>query len=122
VAGPLWIDGAHNPQAAEEVARSLPAGVSTLVIGVLANKDAAGVLAPLLRAGINNIVGVPVPGHAHQAPDHLARLAAQLGASSIDTADTLPDAVSRVREGGTLIAGSLYLAGRALELNGELPD
>ena len=46
----------------------------------------------------------------------------QLGASSTATAETLPQALSRLGDSGTLIAGSLYLAGRALELNEELPD
>jgi dihydrofolate synthase / folylpolyglutamate synthase len=118
----VWIDGAHNPQAAEEVARSLPPEVDALIVGILANKDAAGVLAPLLSTSIERVVAVPVPGHAHHAPADLARLATQLGATTTGAADELPEALALLDSTGVLIAGSLYLAGRALELNGELPD
>ena len=50
----LWLDGAHNPAAARAVAdllpRPCPAGRPFhLVLGLLANKDAPGVLAPLPR-------------------------------------------------------------------------
>ena len=47
----LWLDGAHNPAAARAVADffrgRVPAGRAFhIVFGLLANKDAAGVLRP----------------------------------------------------------------------------
>ena len=120
----IWVDGAHNAQAAAAVARSLPGTIGALIVGILANKDAAGILAPLLARGIDKVVAVPVPGHAHHAPPQLAALAALHDARWTATAETLPEALAALGPAGgdILIAGSLYLAGEALRLNDELPD
>ncbi len=119
----LWIDGAHNPQAAAPLARALRTLARgrpvTLAIGMLANKDAPGVLR-LLSPGIAKVVAFPVPGHEHHAPDHLAALARGFGVAAA-TASTLEEAITG-RGGCVLLAGSLYLAGQALQLNEELPD
>ena len=122
----LWLDGAHNPSAAGPVARAWRTAARgerrTLVIGMLANKDAAGVLR-LLVPGVGTVVAVPVEGHDHHAPDMLAALAASLGACAT-TVGSLPQALDRLAGDGpsqALIAGSLYLAGEALTLNDELP-
>jgi dihydrofolate synthase/folylpolyglutamate synthase len=59
---------------------------------------------------------VPVPGHEHHSAEAFGPAA--LPAASVEQAlaaipaDGLP----------ILIAGSLYLAGEVLRLNGELPD
>ena len=39
-------------------------------------------------------------------------------------ADSVPEALARIRKGGlpVLVAGSLYLAGDVLRLSGALPD
>jgi dihydrofolate synthase/folylpolyglutamate synthase len=120
----LWLDGAHNPSAAAPVARALRTIAGgrpvTLVVGMLANKDAAGVLR-LLAPSVARIVAVPTPGHAHHSPNDLAAVAATLGLPAT-TATSLSDALNRIGEAGpVLIAGSLYLAGEALRLNEELP-
>jgi dihydrofolate synthase/folylpolyglutamate synthase len=58
---------------------------------------------------------VPVDGHEHHDPANLAARYGGLARKSLESALTdLP--------GPRLIAGSLYLAGRALEINGELPN
>ena len=121
----LWLDGAHNPSAAAPVARALRSIAkrrpTTLVLGMLANKDAAGVLR-LLAPSVSRVIAVPVPGHEHHAPAHLASLARGFGVRS-DTADTPAAALRRIDEAGVvLIAGSLYLAGEALVANHELPE
>ena len=121
-AAELWIDGAHNPQAAAPLARALQ-GLArgrpvTLAIGMLANKDAPGVLR-LLLPHVTDLVALPVPGHDHHPPAELAALAAATGIAST-TAAALEDAVDGA-SGIVLIAGSLYLAGTALCLNDELP-
>ena len=124
----VWLDGAHNPSAAQAVADSWTAGAPTvLVVGMLANKDAPGVLRHLLatRAACH-VVAVPVPGHDHHAPEELARLAEVYGAASAGTAPSVEAAfdllaTSSVGE-SVLIAGSLYIAGEVLRLNGEEPD
>ena len=120
----LWLDGAHNPSAAAPVARTLRTVARgrpvTLVLGMLANKDAAGVLR-LFAPSVARVIGVPVPGHAHHAPEALASIAAGFGLPAA-TAGSLPDALAQVDAPGiALIAGSLYLAGEALDVNGEPP-
>jgi len=123
----LWLDGAHNPSAAQPVARALRDIARgrhvTLVIGMLANKDATGVLR-ILAPSLARVIAVPVAGHQPHDPATLARIAAELSVAA-EIADALPDAVDRAAAGGAevvLIAGSLYLAGEALALNDEAPD
>ncbi len=120
----LWIDGAHNPSAAAPVARALRTIARgrpvTMVLGMLANKDATGVLR-LLSPSVARVVAVPVAGHAHHAARDLAGFAARFGLE-VTTATTLEEALSHVRQPApVLIAGSLYLAGEALAANGEPP-
>ena len=114
--GPVWIDGAHNPAAAEVLAHELAAAPMHLVIGILANKDVNGILAPLAPHALS-LTFVAVPGH--ESHDPVAQ-AAQWGGRA---AASLEQAIAgRVFDAPTLIVGSLYLAGCALELNGTLPD
>lgn len=121
-----WLDGAHNPSAAAPVARALRTLAAgrpvTLVLGMLANKDAAGVLRAFAPV-TSRVVTLPVPGHAHHAPDALAALAGSFGLPA-QAAEDLPDALRRAAEAGpavVMIAGSLYLAGEVLALNDEHP-
>ncbi|TXC71012.1 bifunctional folylpolyglutamate synthase/dihydrofolate synthase [Sphingomonas ginsenosidivorax] len=121
----LWLDGAHNPNAAQPVAKALRTLARgrpvTLVLGMLANKDADAVLR-ILAPSVTQVVAVPVPGHAHHAPDHLATIARTFGPTA-DTAPDVPAAFDRIEAPGlVLIAGSLYLAGEVLAMNDEIPD
>src|SRR3546814_4891383 len=92
---------------------------------MLANKDAAGFLAPLARQACS-LTAVPIHGHACHTPDALARTAAALGLET-GVADTVDDALRRIADRHdtpdpvVLIVGSLYLAGEVLAANGELP-
>ncbi|MBD8639367.1 bifunctional folylpolyglutamate synthase/dihydrofolate synthase [Sphingomonas sp. CFBP 13733] len=124
----LWLDGAHNPNAAQPVARvlrTLAAGrPATLVLGMLANKDADAVL-DILGPQVGHVVALPVPGHAHHAPDALAAIARRAGCSA-ETATSPAEALDRIAAQSdvpqfVLIAGSLYLAGEVLAGNDELP-
>ena len=122
----IWLDGAHNPSAATPVAkalRTIAQGPVTLVLGMLANKDATGVvraLAPSLRT----VITVPVPGHDHHPPAALAAIVRAFGIEA-DTAESVAAAIDRVASTGepccVLVAGSLYLAGETLRINDELP-
>jgi len=124
----VWLDGAHNEQAAAAISDSWTNGLATaLVIGMLANKDADVVIRELTdTSGPCEVVAVPVPGHACHSPRHLAALARRHGAISAHTAADVEEAFDMIaRQGGgdsVLVAGSLYLAGRVLEANDELPD
>ena len=97
-----------------------------MVIGLLANKDADGVISALTStSGSCEVIAVPVSGHAHHEPQALAALALRHGATSATTAPTIDAAFDHlaVRGGGdsVMIAGSLYLAGEVLVANDELP-
>ncbi|MEZ0244402.1 MAG: glutamate ligase domain-containing protein, partial [Sphingomonas sp.] len=129
----IWLDGGHNPAAATAVAETLrrvaPEGDRHLILGMLANKDPEGLLAPLAPL-LASVTAVPVPGHEHHAPADLASIAQRLGIRSTMTASDIPEALGWVRRRidprgeapVVLILGSLYLAGTVLEANDELPD
>ncbi|KQN31272.1 bifunctional folylpolyglutamate synthase/dihydrofolate synthase [Sphingomonas sp. Leaf34] len=125
----LWLDGAHNPNAAQPVARALRTLAKrrpvTLVLGMLANKDAEAVIR-IISPSIGHVIAIPVPGHAHHAPEALAAIARTCGATA-DTAPSPADALDRIAAGSdqpnlVLIAGSLYLAGEVLAANDQPPD
>ncbi len=129
---PVWLDGGHNAAAgaaiADTVAEVAAGRPCHLVLGMLANKDPEGLLAPL-AARLASVTTVPIPGHAHHAPDALAALVQGLGVPIADTAADVPTALRNIALRGAdqppstvLILGSLYLAGVVLEANGELPD
>ena len=120
----LWLDGGHNADASAALAIALVAQAKgrsvTLVLGMLANKDAAAMVAAL-APHIARVIAVPTPGHAHHAPETLAALATAAGVPA-RTAPDVPAALCLVDTPVVLIAGSLYLAGEALRLNDEFPD
>ncbi|WP_375285793.1 bifunctional folylpolyglutamate synthase/dihydrofolate synthase [Sphingomonas sp.] len=125
----VWLDGGHNPSAGEAIAHALPhiAGERlAVVLGMLANKDAAGFLAPF-AGSIKTLIAVPVSSHVYHAPQSLAELASSLGVARTGEADAFDTALAdlaRAEEppSTVLIAGSLYLAGEVLRANDEPPD
>jgi dihydrofolate synthase/folylpolyglutamate synthase len=98
-----------------------------LISGLLANKDAAGVLHPF-RGRSLTVHCVPVPDHEHHPPADLAAAARDAGLSAM-TATNVGDALGwiarhadRDRPPLVLIMGSLYLAGAVLAANGQAPS
>lgn len=121
----VTIDGAHNLNAANAAAAWLAAQRArpALVIGILANKDAAGILAAL-APHVGPVRTVPVPSHPHHAPAALAALARALGLDAHAATD-VPHAMASLQASGpidVLVLGSLYLAGTVLAMNDEAPD
>lgn len=124
-----WLDGGHNAGAGEAIGaffteERLGEDRLDLFVGMLANKDMDAFLAPL-RGKVAHIHALPVPGHDHHAPDRFAAIAHQWGIPC--TAHPGPiQAIAAIAAGAPpgklLIAGSLYLAGEILRLNGQLPD
>ena len=118
----IWLDGGHNPDAGVAIARFFDSKAGErplhLVIGMLASKDPAAIVAPL-AGRLRSISVVPAPGHDAHRPEAFAAhtdLPVTSFATVIDALSALPP------EGDILIAGSLYLAGEVLRLNGQLPD
>jgi dihydrofolate synthase/folylpolyglutamate synthase len=127
----LWVDGAHNADAARAVADffrgHLPADRPFhIVFGLLADRDPADVLRRF--AGRNAVIHtVPVPAREFHAPAALGAAARQLDLPAFP-ADSVQDALrwiarhaDREHQPVVLIMGSLYLAGEVLKANGEIP-
>ena len=123
---PVLLDGAHNPDAVAALVESLPgplpAGPLALVLGVLEDKDAAGMLAPLLARSGHAWFTAP-PSERALSPAALQSLARQLGFDAAE-ADPRPErALERARGwaaergAGVLVTGSVYLVG---EIIGQL--
>lgn len=120
------LDGGHNPDAAQALAKYLAArtdGPVDAVMGMMAAKDARRFLA-ILAPHLASVTAVPIPGSDHLPTETLATLAAEAGVANTLTAPDVPAALERLaREGGpVLIAGSLYLAGKVLAANRQPPD
>ena len=123
----LWLDGGHNPAAAQALAASLR-GPETdprplhLIVGMLTTKDERGFLTALAPLA-GSITTVPVPDEpASRDPVEAAALAAELGwraRPARDLENALRAIVAAAPEPSrVLICGSLYLAGHVLRSNG----
>src|SRR3546814_6591455 len=90
-----------------------------MVLGMLANKDAAGFLKPF--AGLLTAVyPVPVPGHEHHSPQELARAAKAHRISAVSSADGT-DALKRIaRAADNERPPIVLIAGRSEEHTSEL--
>jgi dihydrofolate synthase/folylpolyglutamate synthase len=117
------LDGAHNPHAVDSLLRSLPEMIGErplgLVLGVLEDKDAAGMLEGLLaRAG--RAWFVAPPGPRALPPATLHSLARQLGFTAAESGLAIADALeqaqqwAREHDGAVLVTGSVYLVGEVL--------
>jgi dihydrofolate synthase/folylpolyglutamate synthase len=116
---PLTLfDGAHNPSGAHALAASLPDVFGerrprVAVIGVLEDKDAAGMLETLLPH-LDRVVFTRPANPRALSPATLVTLAEKLGGPPAETVPKPRAAVSRARElagrdGAVLATGSIYL-------------
>lgn len=120
----VLLDGGHNPDAARALARYLASvgGKFHAICAMLDNKDARGFLEPIAPF-LASLTAVPIPGHGCHPPELLAVIAGEFGVSA-QTASSIEEAMVKRRGASQpiLICGSLYLAGKVLRTNGELPD
>ncbi len=117
------LDGAHNPDAVRALIESLPALLQgrplALVLGVLEDKDAVGMLEPLLALSERAWFTAPPSGRA-LSPAALQSLARQLGFEAVgceaQPARAFAEAQRWARERGAavLATGSVYLVGELL--------
>jgi len=117
------LDGAHNPHAAQALAGSLPALVGArpvaLVLGVLEDKDAAGMLQALLPLCERAWFTAP-PSERALSPAALLSLARQLGFERATCEPSAWAALAQAREwalahgAAVLATGSVYLVGELL--------
>ncbi len=121
---PVLVDGAHNPDAAHALARSLKRLVKgrpvALVLGMCADKHIRGTLQELaaLKA---HVWTVPLANERGLPAGDLQQLATSVGMDAIAT-DDLQTALAQAsdwageRDGAVCVAGSLFLAGELLQL------
>jgi dihydrofolate synthase/folylpolyglutamate synthase len=117
------LDGAHNPDAVRALLRSLPEITGerplALVLGVLEDKDAVGMLAPLLAAAERAWFTAP-PSARALSPAALQSLARQLGFERVACEPSPERALADAqrwaaeRGGAVLATGSVYLVGELL--------
>lgn len=116
----LWLDGGHNPHAAQALARTLEERQTraprplALIVGMLANKDAGGFFEALKDTGAQ-VFTVGFDGAAHD-PAALAAVARGhgLGAVAMGSVQQALDRALALGAGRVVICGSLYLAGEVL--------
>ena len=111
----VWLDGGHNADAGLAIGRHFAGQRLHLVIGMLANRYPQAIIDPL-EGCLASVIAVPIHGsesHGEEAYSGRATWAPDVPAALA----SLPDDGLPV-----LIAGSLYLAGKVLEANGEVPD
>ena len=128
----LWLDGGHNPAAGEMIAAHIRETQADgapfhIVLGMLENKDPAGLLSPFAGL-VQSLTAVPVPDHAHHDPAALAAIGATIAPQTYRVAD-VSSALRRIAADTdpanpptVLVLGSLYLAGEVLRENGQIPD
>jgi len=141
---PMLIDGAHNPAAAVALSKALKKifpGKNKkiiLVLGIMGDKDARGIMEPLLPLASEIIFTSPAYSRS-ASPEKLAGIAASLGFFDVRIAPTMKDAVEMAIEIGLsdkrqglgnlphnpspapliLITGSFYTIGEAKEVLGQ---
>ncbi|NOZ69583.1 MAG: bifunctional folylpolyglutamate synthase/dihydrofolate synthase [Deferribacteres bacterium] len=127
---PVFLDSAHNPEAADSLAASVreifPDKKIILVAGIMNDKDAVGILQPLVRLAESVILTRPAYERA-APPEKLMEIIKDSGLTgsrcTIDTADTVARALelakARCREDHIiLVTGSFYTTGEAKEVSG----
>lgn len=114
----LVIDGAHNPAGAAVLRATLdevfPGRPVAFVLGILGDKDVAGITGALVRA-VDTVVAVKPESERAAEP---SRVLAGLAAQRTEAAATVAAGIDRARElagppGLVCVAGSLYLVGAA---------
>ncbi len=126
----IWLDGGHNPSAAEAIAPVLRDLASScqidLILGMQTTKDPMGYLRHVLPF-VTRVITVPVPGApAPMSADALMGCAHQSGKADAQACADWQTALSLLQNEQdvskprcVLIAGSLYLVGDVLRENGS---
>ncbi|MGK0716223.1 bifunctional folylpolyglutamate synthase/dihydrofolate synthase [Leucobacter sp. W1153] len=121
----VYVDAAHNPHGAEALARAITESFAfselALVVGVMSEKDAAGVLEALAPIA-NTVYLTPVDSERTTPAEDLYELGTHaLGELPVRVAESLPEALDAARvwantgEGrAVLVVGSVLLAGEAI--------
>ncbi|MCX6983498.1 MAG: bifunctional folylpolyglutamate synthase/dihydrofolate synthase [Lentisphaerae bacterium] len=112
------LDGAHNPQAMENLLLSakeyFPGEKYSVIFGCLADKDSESVLS-LLDKCAEEFIFVPIRGsRKSMSPDELEKVCSKVSMKPIHKSNSVKEALARPHKKRFLITGSLYLAGQVL--------
>ncbi len=128
IAPTVVVDAAHNPHGARALAQSLDDSFDFdewgLVLGILADKDAAGIIGHLAPAAAHVFTTAPASDRANDA-DVIADLVENAGhratvhPSLADAADAAREWAASADRRAVVIAGSIVLAGEAIALSEE---
>jgi dihydrofolate synthase / folylpolyglutamate synthase len=129
----IWLDGGHNEDCGRVLAQAMADFEDkvqrplVVICGTLATKDTGAILRAF-KGLAQEVLAVPVTGeHMVRAPSEIAQLANAEGIAAV-ACDSLEQALHYLSARGwtvpprILIAGSLYLAGEVLRLNGTPPN
>jgi dihydrofolate synthase/folylpolyglutamate synthase len=118
----LWLDGAHNPHGARALAEAIGSLSDrdgrpvTLIVGMLARKNAAGFFEALKDSGAR-VLTVPFSGATATPPDELEGLAREAGLAATAAASLQAAIGAALSEGPpphVVICGSLHFIGDVL--------
>ncbi len=124
----IIVDAAHNPHGAEALSRAVMSSFqfSTLVVvfGVLADKDARGIVEALDPIADYFVITQPQSERARAVEDLADTVVQFAGPDRTSWRGSLPEAIDLAVEqagddGGVLITGSVAMVGEAMELLGE---
>jgi len=113
------LDGAHNPQGAamlrDEVLSIFPDRRVTLLCGILAKKDCRAMVDIFSQLSARVITTRPDDYGAMDPAELAAMFEGKVHETLIipDTYDALAAALAEAQDGPVIIAGSLYLVGKA---------
>ena len=116
------VDGAHNPPAMRALVDSLKEErdfpVRAAICGFCGDKDVSANLARL-REVAGSGIAVSIRNPRSLTPGATAKLMREAGFSAVAECETLDEALSLAPD-GTVVCGSLFLAGEAIEALGAI--
>lgn len=118
--GSVYLDGGHNPHAAQMLADWIAPGKVAMIAGMMRRKDATAFFTTL-QPYISALVTVPIAGEDAYEPEALAAIARGCGIAFARPAASPAEALPLLQEchdQPLLIAGSLFLAGEILKNHG----
>lgn len=127
----LWIDGGHNPHAAQTLVKNIQEKNAkhkrpvTIIIGMLQNKNSKGFI-EILKPLDPNLIFIPIENNPKSAdPQILLESAKKLNLRA-QSFENLEKAISslknlNLKNHQIYITGSLYLCGQFLKQNQTLP-
>ena len=116
------VDGAHNPPAMRALVDSLKEcamPVNAVICGFCGDKDVSSNLA-LLREVVDRGIAVAIRNPRSLSAEATAKLMRDVGFADVRSCESLEDALSLAPD-GTVVCGSLFLAGETLQFLNAAP-